>query len=188
MKKLILFLILNILNPTIGNSSEFNHLKFSKETFRVAVIVSCEDKNLKEYIESHIKRELRAIGDVVIVLDKPQTTINIVAIKNKIENIDIGYSMAVTIVKTVDLSFLNNFYKPISETVSEMTPYVFADTLQAFETMYILSGPVSELPSQCSELIASFDLEVLETTRQSKQLFNDLLDQTKPTFNHQSQE
>ena len=108
MKKLILFLILNILNPTIGNSSEFNHLKFSKETFRVAVIVSCEDKNLKEYIESHIKRELRAIGDVVIVLDKPQTTINIVAIKNKIENIDIGYSMAVTIVKTVDLSFLNN--------------------------------------------------------------------------------
>ena len=67
MKRLLAFSILMFIVGFIGNAYAPDVKKFN-----VFVIVSApeEDKTEEDIIESHLKRELRALGDVVIVDEK----------------------------------------------------------------------------------------------------------------------
>lgn len=64
MKRLLAFSVLIFIIGFIGNAYAPDVKKF-----KVCVFVSApeEDKTEKDIIESHLKRELRALGDVVIV-------------------------------------------------------------------------------------------------------------------------
>ena len=41
--------------------------------FKVSIDITCIDANIERFVESHIKRELRALGDVDVVEHDPKT-------------------------------------------------------------------------------------------------------------------
>ena len=67
MKRLLAFSVLIFIIGFISNAYAPD-----VEKFKVCVLVSApeEDKTEKDIIESHLKRELRALGDVIIVDEK----------------------------------------------------------------------------------------------------------------------
>lgn len=84
MKRLLAFSVLIFIIGFLGNAYAPDEQKF-----KVCVVVSApeEDKTEEDIIESHLKRELRALGDVVIVDEKDdwqfRITVSIVGVNHK---------------------------------------------------------------------------------------------------------
>ena len=139
---------------------------------RVAVSVSATD-SLRNQITSYITRELRTIPDIVIVEDKPEYEIQIVALNDALESgRKIGYSMSVVITYRVGDFFVKELAGTNNQTVKYAASMLAEDYVDV-RTHRLLTGPNEGLQANCSKVVADFDASELEPTRKFIQKLRD---------------
>ena len=117
--------------------------------FKVHVSVTCEDEHTKSLIQSYIKRELRSLGDVLIVGNNDQYILNIVAVEptyeatgRKIGGIAIGSVF---------------FRKTLSGDYS-------------YPDLRVCGDDTKDLEGICKSIVANIDTRHLEPVRELDQL------------------
>jgi hypothetical protein len=140
-------------------------------SFRVQVIVQA-DEQLKNMIESFIKRELRSLNDVAVTDKDPRYVIGIVALQAKaVEGAELD-SIALSLVIRASASTV-----PISSLTApadaEREPKDNAvDVYKGTDTLIqhgLFMTPIDGLKRACEEIIADFDSDALEPRRKLHQ-------------------
>ncbi len=153
--------------------------------YKVYVDITCDDKNTKTLVKSHIHRELRSLGDVQIVtsLDMTDMTasygLNIVAseLKNKLT----GQKFEAIAISVVTVKYLTSPLDPmISGDLSKETlETILKDIIEKMSngeksnvcipvhhSTYLEAG---QLPTVCKNAVANFDVDILQTKRENTQ-------------------
>ena len=170
--------------------------KTAKFKVKVHVSVTCDDNTTKAMIESHIKRELRSLGDVELVDKKDaEYTINLIAVPHKFEQSgkSIGTtSMAVMYINKMSHDVIMGLgirgyvdllrQDPSVELPTRMNPVNSNDISEVVKRYYknripdlftypsvnlITNIKDNDLPNTCKEIVAMFDVEALERERQA---------------------
>ncbi len=117
--------------------------------FKVSVVVTCSNKQVKSYIESYVKRELRSLHDVDVVSlqSNPPLEIHIVAIEGTYKE---------TNRKTNGIAFAGNFLQRSS---LDWSTYLLPQ-------LYVLIGDTRDLEELCKDIVVSFDTKTLEPIRE----------------------
>lgn len=156
-----------------GQSSEVKPL--SPKTFTFNVEVSCMiNQTLKNEIESYIKRELRALGDVKIVSknDYSQYHLRLEVLYLNIETVAISYVLTESIFR---MAFLRPY---LSKKQITDIQHKIADTEGMFrhnDIVFIDSKLISyypswqKLPDICKKIVIDYDVNLLEPIRESRQ-------------------
>lgn len=169
--------------------------KTEKFKVKVHVSVTCNDNTTKAMIESHIRRELRSLGDVELVDKKDaEYTISLMAIPHKFEQsgkstdttsmtvmyirkmshdviMDLGIRRYVDILRqdpSIKLPTRMNPVNPndISEVVKHYKNHI--PDLFTYPTVSLITNiKDNDLPNTCKEIVAMFDVEALERERQA---------------------
>ena len=149
-------------------SSKKDALKFLTDyRFKVNVGITCQDRNTKTLVESYIKRELRDFKDVDIVSLKPSHQLNILLTEP---------TFTTTGSKTGQVIIAVNYLIPVYwENIFDTTKYSDAqkDFLKTMPAGLCYSPPElalytddrNELRDLCQNIIADFDIRILEKQR-----------------------
>ena len=157
MKKL---LILSIVMTTfmlvfIGQAAD-------RPQFKVSVVVGCDDKNTKAFIESHIKRELRSLRDVDVV-------------KNDMETNDFHIMIIAIGSKNGTIAIFSNFYNYFNDDdikrLMNQEDFRFVKILLNVELgtrteKYVRFSTTEDLDELCKDIVVYFDTEKLDPLRQ----------------------
>jgi len=139
--------------------------KPDSRVFRIHVGVG-GDPNITSLITSYITRELRSIGDIVVVDSKPDYKLIIVVIEDKTTSgKKIGFSLAMTI---LEYYREDAFMFMLKERWKDPFRFIMAD-LCVYKNLLVMSGSDKDLRSTCSEIVANFDNEYLEPSRKLHQ-------------------
>ena len=141
------------------------------QTDKISVSVSVTaDDPIKSDIESYVKRELRALGDIDLYATKPDYEIRLIAIKP-------GSAVAIStlVLQKYDFTvYLNNILT--SKGVDEKTKkdLSFLATKESVEQYFLNSNSIYNLSEMCKSIVASIDADTFENERKLKRLINDL--------------
>ena len=166
MKQLLIFFILMFIVGFIPNAYAPDKLKF-----HVHLDVTCEHKDTKAFIESHIKREIRSLQDVRFVSESAENYNNIfdlwiVAIEptyksgSKVGNIILAYGWRE--------KFSNSY---IRKSISEESWKVLEpirSLIYINPRSVLLTDDTEDLDKMCKTLVVTFDTEALERIRKLK--------------------
>ena len=134
--------------------------------YKVSVDVSCDDTNTKTFIESHIKRELRSLGDVDITSPKSaQFQVNLVPLRlSKSGQETSGTAIAVNYLRKIDLTDWRLEHKYSDGVVN-------TDDFQLFFSpqLVLQVGDINDLDKICKSIIVTLDSVVLEGYRRIDQ-------------------
>jgi hypothetical protein len=151
-----------------------------KPTYRVSLEVSAKDE-IKPTIVSYVSRELRALGDILIVESEPEYLISIVAMqpKNKAGN-SMGYVISTVVTSHMSLSLTQLLIHGCkdAETLSQIIPM-----LGLLETHDLAITDVEGLEKKCKEIVASIDGDLFEKKRKEHQKVMDSFNKPTPTTN-----
>lgn len=192
MKKLIFFIIPIVIILLVTETAEFS-ADTSKDTieitelqFDVYVKLVCDDNTTKTMIESHIKRELRSLGDVEIVdEDEAKYILNLITIShntkigNKTGQVSIAVmsiSKSIPVNALIELALTKNTALPKKDVLAIVKKWESYPTLYDFPDLYYLIVNIkdNDLPKTCREIVAEFDIKGLEPMRKFyKKLTND---------------
>jgi hypothetical protein len=165
MKKLYIFSLLMIIF-IVGNTYAPEQSKFS-----VGVDVTCDDENTKVFIESHIKRELRALQDVNIVsYEDAWVLLQIIAIEPTYKTTEL---------KIGTIAIASCWYErnTFAEAVIDLKAGKEAKDLIIGEvyrrpTLSLSTGIAKDLDKLCKDIIVNFDQKCLEANRKAIQEIN----------------
>ncbi len=129
----------------------------SNDDQRIRVKVSVSSEHDKGEIESYIKRELRSLSDVIPVNNQPYWTIHIAHVRNAIEKEVVGHSLAFTICMSANL-------QPYLKQEAIETLKIDFTNLDIYMEVAVYTGH-EDLKKKCQKLVAYFDTEYLEATR-----------------------
>ena len=138
------------------------------DKFKVYVDISCEEKNTKIFIESHIKRELRSLQDVNIIsneiLQLNWYRLSLIAVERETDDIAISYV------------FMKEF-----EPITELMPYLTKECPKLEDKWFEIAlkttklnrvflhgatmGETKDIPEFCKTIVSKFDIKVLERQR-----------------------
>jgi len=146
----------------------------AQEPFRVAVSVG--EGSLESKINSYVRRELRDLGDLVIVDDvdgDPEYRISVVALETELQ----GYVMSWIITEILQPSEFTTWTllegeEPDEYTLSRESAEQLYGQLIGYEFRLrhlLVKGPSDHLRGRCEELVAEFDSEILEPIRALRQ-------------------
>ncbi len=141
------------------------------QTDKISVSVSVTaDDPIKSDIESYVKRELRALGDIDLYATKPDYEIRLIAIKP-------GSAIAIStlVLQKYDFTvYLNNILT--SKGVDEKTKkdLSFLATKESVEQYFLNSNSIYNLSEMCKSIVASIDADTFESERKLKRLINDI--------------
>ena len=137
--------------------------------FWVGVSVSCDDESLQSLIESHIKRELRALHDVDVGDSVGAYMIRVTAIENqrvsgeKIGSLSIA-TMFIQVYPFKNLApYLSNesvFYRDV---VNGEIPLLYYEP-----KLSVASYSKENTAGFCQQIVATFDIEILEPQRRKR--------------------
>jgi hypothetical protein len=159
----------------------------ASEPFKIPVSldVTASDEALKDRVISLVSVGLRALGDVVIVDDRPRFLIHIVGVGNRF-----SYGLAVEFTQRYDLMptwrfFLDHVLPPGSSRAStkEMAeatnPLIFmAKAGEAHLAVNVYRG--SEIEQTSKDVVANFDTNILIPDRKGRQALGDTLKDALP--------
>ena len=164
MKKFYILTLLMLIF-IVGDTYAPQQVVVEPPKFPVGVYVTCDDESLKNFIESHLKRELRALRDVEVV-DGVIFHIHILVVKHTYES---GRKMGTVSLATMFLK-LYDFHP--------LTPYMTHDQILAmmrdhgafyYSPKLLLSITSKEkIKEWCEETVANFDIEMLEPERKKR--------------------
>lgn len=175
-RKLIYGLIFALTLVTTKTSYAYDTTKFKRQ-IRVGVIVETKSIPLKSQIESYIKRELRALGDIDIVQKDAEKIILLKADYVLYEN-DTIFGVVVT---SIFLSAKNNegYRQHFTTNIKDIDfakhaeNEVFYKKIIEYENSGLFVFQEKKLDEKCKYIVAKFDNLVLEPERQS---FQELVD------------
>lgn len=159
----------------MGQSSEVKTV--SKPSFTFRIEVSCTNQTLKNEIESYLKRELRAVGDVKVVgkNDFAQYYLNL---EVAYAAIGISQNLAIAYVLTEN-AYKWGFLKPylsdkrIADLQKQMgdTEGIVPITERVFihNKLVIYNPAWQKLPDVCKKIVIDYDVNLLEPIRESRQ-------------------
>jgi hypothetical protein len=136
----------------------------------VQLSITCDDALLKSQITSYLSRELRSLGDITIVDERPDFMIAAIAMTLTPENeSDKGFVIAIRTTKPErsewwTAKWLKDFLGV--ERVSEAKLGLLKQLHQTDEhnvQFTLVKGSLDGLQRQCKQVIANFDTEVLES-------------------------
>ena len=157
----VLILTVIVLFDTLTSISHGQDLP--KFNARVEVAVSAE-KEIRGLVISFINRELRSLGDVELVQYNPELVLSILAMEAKARNnYPLGVVLSVVILKkfnpkTLSLIVAEEYKKTASIMMSDL--YYYRDH-------WLRVGSTDDLKDLCSEIVADFDAQYLEESRNS---------------------
>ena len=149
-------------------------MALEQHRYRVAVSITCDNESTKNLIESHIKRELRNLGDVHLTnMEDALYVIQIVALplKSELTGQDTGdISIAYTFL-TEERSFIA--IKSVLREMIRMEELAAFDDLirihsKCYYTPYLGAAywKKDNIDTLCRDIIATFDIRTLEPVRQ----------------------
>lgn len=167
MLKFRLFTIISVILFT-----GFVNISYAPEPLKFAVHVSvtCDDPSVKATIESHIKRELRSLQDVLLVSPLAENytyiyDISVVALKGTYRvsgretgGIAVGYQFN----RRFNCSYVKNHLmsKESWNAIGELR-----HNMSLFTNHGVITDDTRDLPVACKRLIVSFDTVELEPIR-----------------------
>ena len=114
--------------------------------FKVYVNVNCDDENTKSLIQSYIKRELRSLGDVIIIsFDDARYILTIIAVEP---------TYKATGRKTSGIAISSTFLR---KTPSDDFYYPY---------LMLYTDDIKELEGLCKSIVADIDTSNLEPVRE----------------------
>ena len=142
--------------------------------FNVSVNVSCENEAMKVVAESHIKRELRNLGDVRVNSQDTLTThaLYTTIIENQRVGIGKDGTMAIVTIFTELLypyHILNDNlphqqYMNVADVL--VSRNAFSPVFQDYKQSYLVTGETLDLATFCKNTVAAFDGIVLQKVRE----------------------
>ena len=175
MKKIWMLLLLTICPICFTGQPTYSQLTnlISEYRFKVAVDITCDNENIKNLIESHIKRELRNLGDVRLTnINESLHAIRIIALSNKYElsRQDTGNMSIAYMFLSEDRGLLS--IMPVVRTM------IREEKLAEFDRLVKIHGKCYFSPylgvahyqkdnvnKLCRNIVADFDIESLEPVR-----------------------
>jgi len=147
---------------------------------RIEVRVSAAPKDLQELIESYITRELRALGDVAVVQDKPGWILSIVAVTSE-SNAPIpvlrGYALSIVLLQPIKPDVLKIYaQKKLSEEKMNGLVSTYATDTYRYLHHSIDISPASDLQTRCKEIVAMIDTKFFQPERLGRQKLMDTID------------
>ena len=175
-KKFLTLLIVAMFSLVlIGKAAEENLFGNKKSEFKVWVNVSCDDKNTKAFIESHLKRELRSLQDVEMIeilemyaqRERDVYELIVVAVEpihttgQKTGSIGLSW----TFLKEFDNKPLISQYTFAVDRVQiqEMTQWLYH-----YPKNGIMISGTKDLDALCKDVVVKFDTLMLEPARKSR--------------------
>ena len=173
---------------TAGNSRKVEIPEYSTT---VKLNITADDEIIKNQLYSYINRELRSLGDVKVVENDPNWTIQIVAlqVKNKLQ-VPTGIAASVVIIKrTYAIDGLSILFKHVyginlQEQMKEKgvdlekVLKTLTDNLSDIRGHWLHVGNTDDIQRICQRLVANFDAECLKKEREDHQDFMNLLRQS----------
>lgn len=170
MKPLLTIAIAIITLLPVHSIADSNPLKH-----RVEVQVQCDDENLKSTIESFVKGNLRQLGDVDIVEEKPDYIIDLIVVTTSL--FDGGENIHSIAYRAVDIYSLRGRYKQLFSPKSPTKELTFNIVMDAQRERTVYSWlriiPQHYLTEACRDIAVEFDQQILKYRRARKQLFKD---------------
>ena len=185
MKKFIFFIIPIVVILLVTETAKYSAdtpkdtNEITKLQFDVHVKILCDDNTTKAMIESHIKRELRSLGDVELVdEDDGKYILNLIAIPhtytktgNKTGEVSIAVmsiSKSIPVNVLIEQDLVRNtalLKKDVHAIVKKWESY---PTTYNFPNLYYLIVNIkdNDLPNTCKEIVANFDVKGLEPMRE----------------------
>ena len=168
----VLFFVCFCLSPLTVQAQKKEPGKFSTT---VKVKVSA-DENIKGRIESYLKRELRSLGDVTVVDEKPSWEICLVALEqHDVEGEVTSVVLSVVILTPLPADLLGWVLKLNAEQVD----YISRIGCFHYRAHWLKTGPPKGLKDICEGIIADFDSEHLESVREQYQKMSEIFKKTK---------
>ena len=209
MKKVIFFIIPIVIILLVTQTAEYSAdtpkdtIEIPELQLDVHVEISCNDNTTRSLIESYIKRELRSLGDVELVDRKDATWIlSLVAIphtskitENKIGRTSIAimrlyqftYDSAIHsgIFKFVEAydkviwkDFGRDYYSKMKEISNDIVRPVYNDP----DLALIVNIEDNDLHNTCKEIMAKFDVEDLEPSRENYQKRKEMIEKINKKY------
>lgn len=145
--------------------------------WQVVVGVNCDDENTKTFIESHIKRELRALQDIDLVeADDAEFFLHIIAIEG---------TFKATGRKTGTIAVAYAFWgrNPVLENIKDHIPAHLKGMQELVEsekrnvftapTLAVATDDTVDLEQICKTIVVDFDTQLVEQKRKLFQKFKE---------------
>lgn len=141
----------------------------SKSRFDVRLVISA-DEQIKGQIESYVSRELRSLGDVVLVDRDELYTIAIIAfeVSNNNNAHQLGYAFSVLITSSFPTDMLTTVlssHKVNREVVKNWDELV--SDYKLVEDYHLITCDLNNLRKTCERIIADFDTKQLQPSRKA---------------------
>jgi hypothetical protein len=150
----------------------------NKYSTKVKLDVVAPDK-IKDEVRSYLSRELRSLGDVTIIEDKPSWSISIIIVPtDTVSGQHLGYAYATLVTQPLHTDYLDKYAKCDADS-KEM----LRGALETGEIIYrfnVQTSATDELQEISKKLIAEFDSRFLDEERKSWQKTIDRLKGQKP--------
>jgi hypothetical protein len=144
-----------------------------KYSANVQLVVACDDESLKNQFTSFLSRELRSLGDIVLVGENPDYIMEVTVMKAiTVGGTATGFVVETNISKPFDTRMLSDCSRfpgsclkgkvddnrlMIIQVLTENTRRIIDATLRM--------GPLDKIQSTCQEIIADFDTKTLALDR-----------------------
>lgn len=129
-------------------------------------------ESLKSQIQSYVARELRSLGDVTIVDERPNWVLRIMTFESQsVRGQSLGYTYSYVITSGVQTTYLDGYAKCDANTKEALrTVLTDAEKFQAFR---IGTAGQGDLQNIAKKIVAEFDVGFLELDRKEWQkVFN----------------
>lgn len=142
----------------------------NKFSCRIAVEVEAKGQ-LQEQVSSYVNRELRGLGDVLLVEDKPTIRVKILAIKNTSADSGqhLGYTLSLVVTRLLDIESLKTI---IAGQVKKDDFSLIENYLDERYTLiehYLTVGGPNSLKNLCEEIVTQLDVSAIEIERKDWQ-------------------
>lgn len=133
---------------------------------RVEVVVTSDTR--KAEITSFLTRELRQLEGVTIVDDDPEWRVTVVALEVKnINSNAMGYAVSVLITNPWQKEAIRFYRDAITDPAAKTTFDYIAPDAEEVMDLWLRTAPLEGLRSLCESIIADFDGQHLEKSRQT---------------------
>jgi hypothetical protein len=137
----------------------------TKFSARVNLVVDVPE-NIEQLFADCLMQELRSIGDIILTNNNPQYRITVMALPNRTEKEDIGFTFSILISRPIDMNILRTVLS--SEKISEDEKKILVligKNYEKIEKTSLLTCSPNELGRICKEIVSGFNADILENDR-----------------------
>lgn len=144
-----------------------------KYSATVQLVVKSDDDALRSQVTSFLSRELRSLGDITIVDEKPFFLINVLVYKtHDMGGATIGFAMATHISRPLNASVLTDCAHFPAACLAGRVDDLRLQVLKVFigdaavtRDFDLTIGPLDQVQQTCQAIVADFDTKIVDEFR-----------------------